>query len=32
MLGGKPNHPVAAIPGGWSKTLIEVEREQIEAW
>ena len=19
MLGGKPNHPVAAIPGGWSK-------------
>jgi len=32
MLGGKPNHPVAAIPGGWSKTLSEVEREQIEAW
>jgi F420-non-reducing hydrogenase large subunit len=23
---------VAAIPGGWSKTLSEVEREQIEAW
>lgn len=32
MLGGKPNHPVAAIPGGWSKTLNEVEREQIEEW
>lgn len=32
ILGGKPNHPVAAIPGGWSKTLSEVEREQIEAW
>ena len=32
MLGGKPNHPVAAIPGGWSKTLSEVEREQIEKW
>ena len=32
MLGGKPNHPVAAIPGGWSKTLSELEREQIEAW
>jgi F420-non-reducing hydrogenase large subunit len=32
MLGGKPNHPVAAIPGGWSKTLNEVEREQIEGW
>lgn len=32
LLGGKPNHPVAAIPGGWSKTLSEVEREQIEEW
>jgi F420-non-reducing hydrogenase large subunit len=32
MLGGKPNHPVAAIPGGWSKTLSELEREQIEEW
>lgn len=32
MLGGKPNHPVAAIPGGWSKTLSEAERCQIEAW
>ncbi|MEE4243375.1 MAG: nickel-dependent hydrogenase large subunit, partial [Desulfopila sp.] len=32
LLGGKPNHPVAAIPGGWSKTLNEVEREQIEGW
>lgn len=32
MLGGKPNHPVAAIPGGWSKTLTESERAQIEEW
>ncbi len=32
MLGGKPNHPVAAIPGGWSRTLSELEREQIEEW
>lgn len=32
MLGGKPNHPVAAIPGGWSKTLNESERAQIEEW
>jgi len=32
MLGGKPNHPVAAVPGGWSKTLNEAEREQIKAW
>lgn len=32
LLGGKPNHPVAAIPGGWSKTLNEDERKQIEEW
>jgi len=32
LLGGKPNHPVAALPGGWAKTLTEEEREQIHAW
>jgi len=32
LLGGKPNHPVAAIPGGWTRTISEVEREQIEKW
>ncbi|MBM9537738.1 Ni/Fe hydrogenase subunit alpha [Desulfobulbus alkaliphilus] len=32
LLGGKPNHPVAAIPGGWSKQLNEEERRQIEEW
>lgn len=32
LLGGKPNHPVAAIPGGWSKTINEQERAQIEEW
>lgn len=32
MLGGKPNHPVAAIPGGWSKTLSVEEAKQIKDW
>ena len=32
LLGGKPNHPVAALPGGWSKRLSEEERQQIEKW
>ena len=32
LLGGKPNHPVAALPGGWSKRLSEIERQQIEKW
>ena len=32
MLGGKPNHPVAAIPGGWSKTLTTDEAKQIKDW
>jgi F420-non-reducing hydrogenase large subunit len=32
MLGGKPNHPVASLPGGWSKRLDEDERKQIEEW
>jgi F420-non-reducing hydrogenase large subunit len=29
MLGGKPSHPVSAIPGGWSKRLTEEERQEI---
>jgi F420-non-reducing hydrogenase large subunit len=32
LLGGKPNHPVAAMPGGWSKRISEAERKDIEAW
>ncbi|MCL1980028.1 MAG: Ni/Fe hydrogenase subunit alpha [Proteobacteria bacterium] len=32
LLGGKPNHPVAALPGGWSKQVTEEERRQMEAW
>jgi F420-non-reducing hydrogenase large subunit len=32
MLGGKPNHPVAAVPGGWSRTISEEERKQILGW
>lgn len=30
MLGGRSIHPVAAQPGGWSKSLSEVERQEIE--
>ncbi|WP_028840908.1 Ni/Fe hydrogenase subunit alpha [Thermodesulfobacterium hveragerdense] len=29
ILGGRPSHPVAAIPGGWSKRLKEEERQEI---
>ncbi|WP_022853555.1 Ni/Fe hydrogenase subunit alpha [Thermodesulfatator atlanticus] len=32
LLGGKPNHPVSALPGGWAKKLNEEERQQILAW
>ena len=32
LLGGKPNHAVAALPGGWAKGLNEEERKQIEEW
>ncbi len=32
LLGGKPNHPVAALPGGWSKNISEEEREKIDRW
>ena len=31
MLGGKPIHPVAGLPGGWSKRITEDERKEIEA-
>ena len=30
MLGGKPIHPVAGLPGGWSKRVTEDERQEIE--
>ena len=30
MLGGRPIHPVAGLPGGWSKPVVEDERRQIE--
>ena len=29
MLGGKPSHPVSAIPGGWSRHITEEERQEI---
>jgi len=29
MLAGKPIHPVAALPGGWSKRVTEEERKEI---
>ncbi len=32
MLGGKPNHPVASLPGGWSKSISEEERDKIDKW
>ena len=31
MLGGRPIHPVAAVPGGWSKRVTEAERLEILA-
>lgn len=31
MLAGKPIHPVAALPGGWSKRVTEEERKEILA-
>ncbi len=30
MLGGKPIHPVAGLPGGWSKRITEEDRQEIE--
>lgn len=32
MLGGRPNHPVAGLPGGWSRAITEEERLQIVEW
>ncbi len=32
LLGGKSIHPVSALPGGWSKSINEEERQQILAW
>lgn len=31
MLGGRKVHPVAGLPGGWSKAVKEEERQEIEA-
>ena len=31
MLGGRSIHPVAALPGGWSKAISEEERGELEA-
>jgi F420-non-reducing hydrogenase large subunit len=30
MLGGRGVHPVAGLPGGWSKAVSEAERQEIE--
>ncbi|MDH3673912.1 MAG: Ni/Fe hydrogenase subunit alpha [Anaerolineae bacterium] len=30
MLGGREVHPVAGLPGGWSKSVSEAERREIE--
>ncbi len=32
LLGGKPSHPVSALPGGWAKSINEEERQQILEW
>lgn len=29
MTSGRPSHPVAALPGGWSKRITEEERQEI---
>ncbi len=31
MLGGRGVHPVAGLPGGWSKAVTEEDRQEIEA-
>lgn len=31
MMGGRGVHPVAGLPGGWSKAISEAERHEIEA-
>jgi F420-non-reducing hydrogenase large subunit len=30
MVGGRGIHPVAGLPGGWSKAITEIERQEIE--
>jgi F420-non-reducing hydrogenase large subunit len=32
MLGGRGIHPVAGLPGGWSKAISEEERQEIEGY
>ena len=32
ILGGRGVHPVAGLPGGWSKAMTKEEQEQILAW
>lgn len=32
MLGGRGIHPVAGLPGGWSKAMTQEEQEQIKVW
>ncbi len=32
MLGGRGIHPVAGLPGGWSKAINEEERQEIEGY
>ncbi|MGM0373917.1 MAG: Ni/Fe hydrogenase subunit alpha [Chloroflexota bacterium] len=32
ILGGRGIHPVAGLPGGWSKAMTAEERDQIEEW
>ncbi|MBE2198970.1 MAG: Ni/Fe hydrogenase subunit alpha [Anaerolinea sp.] len=32
MIGGRGVHPVAGMPGGWSRAITEAERQQIAAW
>lgn len=29
MTSGRPSHPIAALPGGWSKAITEKERQEI---
>jgi F420-non-reducing hydrogenase large subunit len=30
MVGGRSIHPVAGVPGGWSRPIVEAERKEIE--
>lgn len=32
MLGGRGVHPVAGLPGGWSRSINEAERQEIAGW